>query len=158
MPAISGEMVQLFHGPVMVAICTVNSQKEPFFTRGWGTRAKTGESTLECFIPETLAGKPLSDLQENPLLAVNSVDATNFQGFQFKGRFLRSEKATPEEEEWLKKQRANASQVIAQFFGPSAGEGWARYIITPSIKLTMEVDEIFNQAPGAMTAEERKVL
>ncbi|MCB1166404.1 MAG: hypothetical protein KDK37_19010 [Leptospiraceae bacterium] len=158
MSKITEEMAQRMRGPVMIAICTVNENREPFFTRGWGVRASAGVDTVHCYIPQILSKRPLQDLQINTLLAINAVDATNFQGYQFKGKFLASDQATAEEEQWLLDQQRTSGEVVGQFFGAPAGEGWNRFIITPSVRLTMEVAEVYNQAPGAMTAEERRLV
>ncbi|MEQ8353697.1 MAG: hypothetical protein RH862_19630 [Leptospiraceae bacterium] len=158
MSILTDEMIGIWNGPVMGAICTVNSRLEPFYTRVWGATGKAGEATMNCFIPESLSARPLADLKERPRLAINMVDATNFSGYQFKGPFLQSMKATPEEEEYLAGIKANTLHVVSQFFGASAGAGWERYIISPAIRLEIQVEEIYNQAPGMMTAEERKIV
>jgi hypothetical protein len=148
---ISQEIVDLMNANSVFAVGTVNGKNEPFYTRSYYMHGNVGENKLFVHIPEIMAARPLQDLKENQHIAVNVADITNFFARQLKGMFLGSRPSTPEEISEIKNLQNKFEGLLGNFFGPEFASNWSRIIIEPSICITLEVQEVFEQTPKSGT-------
>jgi len=141
------DIINLFQGPIIVGLATANQFSRPFFTRAFAAAGEPGGSTLDVFIPQIMAERPLADLRENDRIAAVVGDVTNFKALQFKGRLLNHSPATSDEQALVGATLLRLLPVLAQFFGPGMAEGWSRYIVEPALRLRIQMSEIYDQTP-----------
>ena len=145
---ITEELVGFLKGPVLGGICTVNARNEPWYTRAWAFSAVAGGDTLSIYLSEAMCARALDDLAGKPYLANIAADVTTFNSRQFKGPLIESVLASAAESGFVEGQFALIAPILGQFFGPGAKDGYERFVRTPLRKLTIRVEQMFDQTPG----------
>lgn len=144
----AGEIQEFLRGPVVFSIATASHDGMPWFSRCFLIKPSTAPNQLHVYIPKTISEQPLANLAQNDRIAANGVDFTNFKSRQFKGRHIDTQSATKEEISEIQQAIETLAPMFGQFFGPGGDSGWRRYKIDPSVRLTIQLDEVYNQTPG----------
>lgn len=148
---VTDEIIKFLSGPVICSLATANAEQRPTFTRSFLITAESGKKLLQVFFPKIMSVRPLADIQANSRVAVGAVDFSNFQSRQFKGKAVGQAEASPAELEQIRNAINSLAPMFGQFFGPGSEAGWRSYITDPSLKITVELEEIYNQTPGPGT-------
>ncbi|WCL47780.1 hypothetical protein [Leptospira sp. GIMC2001] len=135
------------------ALGTANGKNEPFYTRCFLANPEIGDSKIQIHIPEVMSKRPMQDLKENPMVALTLADMTNFFARQVKGRFLEARPSSSAEIAQINHFQDKIKELMGNFFGPDLADGWKRYIVDPSVCITMEVQDVFEQTPKKGTGE-----
>jgi hypothetical protein len=150
---VTEEIKNLLNANTIFALGTANGKKEPFYTRCFLASGDIGDSKLQIHIPEVMSRRPLQDMKENPMIALTLADMTNFFARQLKGRFVEARPSNPEEIAQINQFQDKIKELMANFFGPDLADGWKRYIVDPSVCITIEVQDVFEQTPRKGTGE-----
>ena len=140
-------------GPVSITIATRDSDLKPHFSRGWGAKISTDKKEMTVILPEITSKQALADIEDNKLIAVTCGDLTTFVTRQFKGRVKEVRNSVASDAEIIDGVKKPGAEVIGQFFGPSAGEGWKKYKVMPAKIVTFFIENLFDQSPGKTAGE-----
>lgn len=144
---ITEEIKNLLNANVVFAVGTANKRNEPFYTRGFLGSGDEGDSKLRIHIPQVMSNRPIEDLKENPWIALTIADTTNFFARQVKGLFVSARPSTQEEISEINHFQDKLTIIMNNFFGPDLANGWKRYIVDPSVCITMDIQEVYEQTP-----------
>lgn len=147
---ITQDTLDFFATPTMAAVSSA-AAGVPHFTRAFLVEANVGTNSMAVYVPEGMSADLLSDLKSNNRLALVVVDVTTFKSRQYKGLVTATAAASAAENKRVQTELQKTIPVMAGFFGPGAGDGWSRYNIVPAMRLTFEIQDIFNQTPGPGT-------
>jgi hypothetical protein len=129
---------------------TIDQNLKPEFHRVLGA-SYIDDEHIKIFIDEATAGRTLSNLQQNPRMAVVMVDTINFESYQFKGKWISTEKCIGEDlqrfESYMKEFDYNVTQL-----GFTPGVVY-NYPHSTMLTLIMQVEEIFEQTPKKGTGQ-----
>lgn len=143
---INDELRALFKGPVSLSIGTRDKDMNPEFVRCFGITAKS-DNELTIMVPKVLAKQTLENIEDNKAIAFNVGDMSNFITRQFKGQAVSVQDASEEEIGIAKQNQETGGEIVRQFFGESAGDGWQKYIISPAVAVTMKITSVYDQTP-----------
>ncbi|AYV54225.1 hypothetical protein [Leptospira kmetyi] len=143
-------------GPLSISIATRDGERRPHFARGFGVRLSEDQKRMTVLLPQVVASHCLQDIEDNRQIAATVAHMSSFQTRQFKGKVLQIENCTEEDYELMKSVREAGGETSTLFFGPKAGEGWRKYILRPALAITFELNELFDQSPGAKAGEKLK--
>ncbi|AOP33959.1 hypothetical protein A0128_08965 [Leptospira tipperaryensis] len=143
-------------GPLSISIATRDSDLRPHFARGFGIRYNEEKTEMTVLIPQVVAEACLEDIQDNGLIATTVAHMSSFKTRQFKGRVKQINDCSDSDYELMRRTRQAGSDTSTLFFGPTAGEGWGKYILKPAVAITFEISELFEQSPGAKAGEKLK--
>ncbi|TGK14315.1 hypothetical protein [Leptospira stimsonii] len=153
---LSQEDLGEFSGPLSISIATRNADLKPHFARGFGIRYNVNKTEITVLVPQVVAEACLEDIRENGLIATTVAHMSSFKTRQFKGTVKQVSDCSKEDYELMHQIRQAGSETSSVFFGPKAGEGWAKYKIKPAFAITFELSELFEQSPGAKAGEKLK--
>lgn len=113
-------------------------------------------STIRIFVGEQFSERTLACLLDNGHMALNVVDATTLECYQFKGMYLAHSDADEEDKERIK---ANFKQFdeLLQKWGLPAGSVYA-LPHDPLIAIDFEVNQVFEQTPKKGTGNHVKTV
>jgi len=117
----------------------------PECTRAWGIHV-AGRDTVTIFLSETIAGKTITNLRENGMIAVTCTRPTDHITCQLKGR-VRSIKPVTSVERDLSRQWHLDFNAELRAIGLSSklSEAW---IVEPTVAVEITVSDVFDQTPG----------
>ncbi|MBE7437217.1 MAG: hypothetical protein HS115_02090 [Spirochaetales bacterium] len=150
---LTAETLGLTRGPVAISAASCSKDLRPHFVRAWAVRAEAEASDMTVVFPRLLGGPLLIDLCPGAWIAVSITNLTNFQSRQFKGRVKEVRDMDAEEREWVALTRKESGDMIEQYFGPGAGQGWKSYATEPAVAITFAVEEAYDQTPGKKAGE-----
>lgn len=143
-------------GPLSISIATRDSDRRPHFARAFGVRLSEDQKQMTVLLPQAAASQCLQDIQENRQIATTVAHMSSFQTRQFKGKVTGIQNCTESDYELMHSVREAGGETSSLFFGPKAGEGWRKYILKPAFAITFELNELFDQSPGAKAGEKLK--
>jgi hypothetical protein len=143
------EVLELFEGPISIAVGSSSAQRRPHFTRAMGIRLGDAPDEVVLLLPKVASAQLLADVTDNPILACTIAHMGTFETRQFIGRVDGVSDATDEDVTRADSTRAKAAELLGQFFGPSTGAGWLRYVARPAVAVRLRVEYVYDQTPGS---------
>jgi len=114
-------------------------------TRIFGFKYDDPLTTLTLYTFKKDAQRVVDQLSDGVKLAATTSNAMDYKTVQFKGTYKRHYDVPHEEKNYARE--CNAKQVeIMKMFGISK-EIWANWNFEPSVAISINVDEIFDQTP-----------
>ncbi len=144
--AIDADLKEFVESGVAVLVGTGDAQRRPHVTYGWGPRVRDDSSTIDVFIDEARAAQTLANARENGRVAMTIADPVSVRSVQFKGTFIDTGEATPEDIAWVQRHR-EAFVVTTSLVGdpPAIIRGlWMDDVV----RLSFRAELAFDQTPG----------
>lgn len=126
---------------------TRNDALIPTLSRVFAVKKEAGDS-LSVILPEMLAAKILTNLQQNSRAAVTQANPATSTSYQFKGEYIGHHSSTPEELGFLGENFGAFLQMALTHYGPEPVETLQKKDLGPFITIRLKVEQIFNQTPG----------
>lgn len=142
------DLVAFVHGGVAVGVATRDVDRRPAFTRAWGPEVSADGGTLRLCVDAPPGSATRANLEENGAIAVGFNPPTIARGLQIKGVASSVREPAPEEIERCERHFA-AFCIEGARVGVS--EGLLRRAFAPGdfASVTLSIDEVFDQTPGA---------
>jgi len=150
---LTADTLGLTSGPVAISAGSAGPDLMPHFVRAWAVRADPGQSRMTVVFPRNLALPMLSHLAPGSWIAVSVTNLTNFQSRQFKGQVSLLRDPDAMERELMAVTQKESGDMIGQYFGPGAGQGWKNYVSDPAVAVEFVVQEAYDQTPGKKAGE-----
>ncbi len=151
-------MISTFHreflkGPLALWLGSANKNNFPDAIRCTGVTVED-DHTLRIFFTEKFSEKFRRNILENPNMTLLASNLYNFDGFQYKGKFIGQ--ITPGTEEEMETQKFYMDVVgdIFQGFGMDKQKSIDMYYYEPTFAVLMKVEHIYDQAPKKNTGGE----
>jgi len=143
---IDRELAAFLEEGLVIHLGTRNAHLEPTGARVTAVTVDVDGSHVTAYVPKVAAGRVLRDLEDNGLLALVFVRATDDRACQVKGVLVGARAASPRERTAVTAQWDRVRRSFERIGIPRAlTESW---IIWPSVALRVRVTDLFNQTPG----------
>ncbi len=150
---ISDELVQFLKKPVMMGASSRNGDLRPHSTRGFGPLSISDDKVIT-FYTSKAAEEFIEDCKTSGRVALVTCDATSFETYQFKGRFIISRECDENDHAAVDEYVGQGKDVIIGIgFPEEAVTGWAVWECKPCVAISFEVDDVFHQSPGPGTGD-----
>jgi hypothetical protein len=140
------ELVDFVESGVSMLLGTRDANLRPYGVRAMGAIVSADRRRITIFVPTSVAERPLRNLRDNGSIAVTFTRPSDYQGLQFKGRFIGERPATDADRHLQERYRAALSEQL--FVCGIARSITKRYAYWPSVAIEFEPDSIFKQTPG----------
>lgn len=145
------ELVELLHGEVSFYLATRDGELRPRGSRVLAARAAPEKNELTIFGYREALEQHLASLRENGRMALSLARPSDDTAYQLKGRYLRHRACSEVDRALVERQVAQLRRNLESIGIPIAT--FANWKTWPSLAITMEVEEIFNQTPGPLAGE-----
>jgi hypothetical protein len=133
-------------------IGTASPENVPEVIKCMGVNLDYESERLACFAAVRFADKSLDNLQKNPAISLVGAHVGTYQGYQYKGTFIRSRPCTANEVEFQRQYMEDFALTL-NGFGYSKEGLYRLYFSQPSLAIEFKVHEVFDQAPRQGTGE-----
>jgi hypothetical protein len=133
-------------------IGTASSERIPEVIKCMGVKLDYEMGHLTCFAAVRFVDKSLENLRKNPTVSLVGAHVGTYEGYQYKGTFIRSRPCT-EEEVMIQKQYMETFALNLSEFGYSKEGLYRLYFSQPSMAIEFKVHEVYDQAPRIGTGE-----
>lgn len=133
-------------------IGTASSERIPEVIKCMGVKLDSETEHMTCFAAVRFIDKSLENLQKNPAISLVGAHVGTYEGYQYKGTFIRSRPCT-EDEVTFQSQYMETFALNLSEFGYSKEGLYRIYFSQPSIAIEFKVHEVYDQAPRKGTGE-----
>lgn len=140
------ELVDFVESGVSILLGTRDANLRPFGVRAMGASVSQDRRRITIYVPAAVAERPLINLRENGATAVTFVRPSDYQGLQFKGKFVGDRPSTDADRHVQERYRAALAEQL--FVCGIARSTAKRYAYWPSVAIEFEPDSLFKQTPG----------
>ncbi len=140
---------EVLDAPCYGFIGAINASNQPVITRFFGFKYDDPLTTLTLYTFKKDAQHVVDQLSDGVKIAATTSNAMNYSTIQFKGTYQRHYDVPDEEMNYAR--QCNAKQAkIMKMFGISK-EIWANWNFEPSLAISINVEELFDQTPKINT-------
>lgn len=143
------DAIALFDVPLAVVVGASSANRQPHFARGQGIRRGQGANEIVVLVPDAVADPILSDVQENPHLAVTIASIADFETRQFVGTYAGAEPADESDLDLCDTMLERSGQVLGAFYGDESAAHWKRTVTRPARAICLRVTSVYDQTPGS---------
>lgn len=154
-PIVSEDLAELFESGVSILVGTRDASLVPEATRGCGAIVHPDRRRLTIFLPTSVAGRAVANLEDNGKIAVGFSRVLDHRTIQVKGKLEGTRPATDAEREVIARYHVAYAEMIYMVGIPRARTRTMN--VWPSVAITFEVTDIFHQTPGPGAGERLKV-
>jgi hypothetical protein len=144
---LSDELIDFLEGGVSITVGSRDAASRPECARGLGVTVGADRQTLTVFLNEALAGRMRADFEDNRQIAVGFSRIVDHRGVQLKGKVRNMRPATQAESAVQERYLAAFAEALSLAGLPRAVVRGLR--LQPALAVELEVEDIFNQTPGA---------
>jgi hypothetical protein len=143
---IDEQLREFVESGVAVIVGTGDAARRPHVIYGWGPRVHPGGTTIDFFIDRIRSDQALSDVGENPRVALTVTDPVSARSVQFKGAFRESGAPDETDEVWVARHREAFLVTTALIGDPPdiISALWTDEVV----RMTFDVERAFDQTPG----------
>jgi hypothetical protein len=145
---IPDRVVEVLHGPAVMAVGTRNADLHPAHTCAVGAIVHDDRRTVTFFVPESRSARLLSDLRDNGRVAF-TVGWVSHEAYQVKGTYLASRPTTEEDVVRQEAYRSRLLAAVRQVYPEEIARPFALgFAYKPGVAVTFRADEVYLQTPG----------
>ena len=137
-------------------IGTASPEQIPEVIKCMGVKLDYETDHLTCFAAVRFIDKSLENLKKNPAIALVGAHTGTYDGYQYKGTFIRSRPCT-EDEVMFQRQYMESFSLSLSEYGYSKEGLYRIYFSQPSMALEIKVHEVYDQAPRKGTGERIRI-
>ncbi len=145
---IDDELKVFLEGGVAVVVGTADAAMRPHVTPGWGPRVLDDRCSIHLFLESARGEQAIADLQATGRIAMTVADPVSYRSVQIKGHFIKSARATTDEEAWVQHHRDAFASTTA-LVGESA-EAIRNAWMQDVFRVEFEAERAFDQTPGPL--------
>ena len=133
---------------VGISIATRNGELSPTIGKPLDVRVSKDRKNITFYMPKVMLRNHLDNLLDNGKVALNVGAIPSHETYQFKGGYLSHHDCDAEDIEGIRRMLAKYKIGLSRFGMPDEQLSIVdKYNIEPSIGITFEVQEIFEQTP-----------
>jgi hypothetical protein len=140
------ELKEFIESGVACLVGTGSAGGRPHLTYGWGPRVAEDGSTVDVFVETARSRSTLSDLAENPRIAMTVAHPVSYRSVQLKGSAVSSGQASDEDLAWVERHRESFLVSTTLVGDPPATI--ANLWLDDVLRITFAADAAFDQTPG----------
>ena len=137
-------------------IGTASHELIPEVIKCLGVKLDYETEHLTCFAAVRFIDKSLENLRKNPSISLVGAHVGTYEGYQYKGTFIRSRSCT-EDEVMFQRQYMEIFALTLSEFGYSKEGLYRLYFSQPSMAIEFKVREVYDQAPRKGTGEKIEI-
>jgi hypothetical protein len=145
-PPLCDEVVELLASGVVMSVGTRDRALCPECVPAMGSRVHRDRRTLTVFVPRSLVGATLTNLEDNGQIAVSFARPSDEKTMQVKGQARKVREATEADRPILELSRGGFVEQMAVVGTPRAVT--RRMAWWPSVAIDIDVADVFVQTPG----------
>jgi predicted pyridoxine 5'-phosphate oxidase superfamily flavin-nucleotide-binding protein len=143
---LSEKMVDFIHGPQMMFVGSRDEALMPHANRVYGAIVGADRENITFYVLEKEFEKLKRNLESNNYTSLSIADSFSHETYQFKGTYLSSRKSNAQDEAILDIYADKLAGVVKALGVPE--ELLKLFVYKPSVAITFQVKEIFDQTPG----------
>ncbi|MCA9647298.1 MAG: pyridoxamine 5'-phosphate oxidase family protein [Polyangiaceae bacterium] len=144
--ALPEDLVEFLESGVSMILATRDAELRPEVLRGLGALVAADRQSITLFLNAALSARTLDNIRANGRIAVAFSRIHDHRTVQLKGRVLEVRDVTPQQQPELERYRVAFAEQVAMTGLPRSVT--RRMRISPSVALSIEFDEGFDQTPG----------
>ncbi len=140
------KLVEFIQGPTFMFVGTRDEKLSTSVKRAFGAIVNQHRETITFFVPEIMSEKMLRNLDDNGRVALTMAQMPSHETYQFKGAYISSRKSN-DKEIAIQDVYCDKMVLVVEMVG-FPEEFWTSYVYKPSVAVTFQVEDIFDQTPS----------
>ena len=140
------KIVEYIGRPVVMFVGTRDENLNPHVNRVMGAIVEKDKERITFYVAEVTSQKIRHNLDDNGRIALTMSEPISHESYQFKGSYLSSRESEEGDiaiiDEYVK-------NIVSQIkIAGGSEEFFNDFIYNPSLAITFQIEDIFNQTPG----------
>ena len=140
------KLVEFIQGPTFMFVGTRDEKLSTSVKAVFGAIVNQDRETITFFVPEIMSEKMLRNLDDNGRVSLTMTQMPSHETYQFKGGYISSRKSN-DKEIAIQDVHCDKMVLLMEMVG-FPKEYWTGYIYKPSVAVTFQVEDIFDQTPS----------
>ena len=134
--------------PLAMCLGTRNAQLKPQVTRAFSAKVSEDGTQITMYISKYFVEACLANLNDNGKVAFTTGSPLTHVSYQFKGQYVGIHDCTEEDYAFMQGNVGAFTEVLEQYYGPDMAATLRNFPLNPSVAITFNVEDVFNQTPG----------
>ena len=143
---IDAELKEFIESGVACLVGTGNAEGRPHVVYGWGPRVRAGGAEVDVFIDAPRSATALSDLRENPRIALTLAHPVSYRSVQLKGSFRSTQE--PDDEDLARVQAHRDAFLVTTTLVGDPPNTITNLWMEEVVRVSFAVERAFDQTPG----------